>query len=442
MQAIRETQEQLERTKKDKNATLSQLRGLQSKLAERQKLIGNINQEIYEINKNIQYSAKEIAGLRQDLEVLKIKYAQSVRYAYKNRSSYNMVAFLFASSDFNEAIRRLKYLKKYRDYRKEQAAQIRLTQTKIQTKLGILNTEKSAKDQLKSAEEQQRMVILKETTEKDQVVRELKGKEKELNEDIEKNRKAARQVDNMIEKVIQREIELARKKAEEEERKRREEEQRRAAAAAATPGNVNVTTGSGTRSASGGTTTPATGTGSKPATTVTNNPVVASNLPKPSAPRSTASYISTLTPEAAALSTSFEANHGRLPWPVEKGFISLGYGTYTHPTQEKVKLENYGVDISTNQGAAVRAVFEGTVTNVVYSPVFGSVIIINHGQYFSVYRGLASASVKKDQKVQTKQNIGTVGVNEEGANILNFQIWKVGKNNQSTKLDPAGWIAR
>ena len=143
LEAIRETQEQLVITKKDKNATIGQLRALQNKLAERQKLINNINQEVAAINQNIQYSAKEIAQLRQNLDMLKIRYAQSIRYAYKNRSSYNMLAFLFSSDDFNEAIRRLKYLKKYRDYRKEQADQIRITHSSMEKKLGILNKEKS-----------------------------------------------------------------------------------------------------------------------------------------------------------------------------------------------------------------------------------------------------------------------------------------------------------
>ena len=450
LETIRITQEQLELTKKDKNASLSQLRALQSKLSERQRLIGNINQEIGAINQNITASSKEVNDLRTNLSGLKIRYAQSVRYAYKNRSSYSMLAFVFSATDYNSAVRRLKYLKKYRDYRKQQAEEIRLTQSKIEQKIGVLNSERAEKDMLLTAEEQQRQVILRETSEKDRVVRDLKGREKQLSTDIERNRRAAKKVDNDIAKVIQREIELARKKAEEEERRRRVEEEKKrldeqkrlaAVAAAERAKTVNVATGSGTRPAVPGS------NNKVPATTKTigpENEPVAATAPVKAPPKKIAStsYVSNLTPEAAAMSNSFEANQGRLPWPVEKGYVSLGFGTYKHPTEDKITLENYGVDISTNNGAPARSVFEGTVTTAFYADGIGWVVIISHGQYFSVYRGLANVSVRKDQKVSTKQTIGTVGPNDEGATVLNFQIWKVGKNNQSSKLNPAGWIAR
>ena len=198
MEAIRQTQEQLEITRKDKNASVAQLRALQTKLAERQKLIGNINQEIAAINQNIQYSSKEISALRNNLELLKVRYAQSIRYAYKNRASYNMLAFLFSSDDFNEAVRRLRYLKTYRDYRKEQAEQIRLTQAKIENKINVLNSERSQKDVLRMAEEQQKLAVLREANETDKVVRELKGREKELAKTIAKNQKSLRQLERTI----------------------------------------------------------------------------------------------------------------------------------------------------------------------------------------------------------------------------------------------------
>ncbi|MBS1783523.1 MAG: peptidoglycan DD-metalloendopeptidase family protein [Bacteroidetes bacterium] len=426
MQAIRETQEQLEMTKKDKNVSLAQLRALQNKLAARQRLIGNINEEISEINKNILSSSHEISGLRLNLDMLKVRYAQSVRYAYKNRASYNMIAFLFSATDFNEAIRRLKYLKKYRDYRKEQAEQIRTTQTKIEKKIGELNTVKSQKDVLRAAEEQQKIAVQQEANETDKVVRELKGREKELAHNIDQNRKAARNVDQAIHRIIQKEIELARRKAEEEQRKKREEQARSMNNYSATNPS-NATTGTSSK-ITVEKTNPATNT----ITTRPREPRVASN---------TSSYISNLTPEVAALSAGFEHNRGRLPWPVEKGFISQGFGKYQHPVETKVYLENNGIDISTNPGTAVRAVFPGVVTSVFFAGL-GSVVVINHGEFFTVYNGLSSVSVKKDQSVSGKQTIGVVGTNNEGANVVNFQIWKITKGNQSVKLDPAQWIAR
>jgi septal ring factor EnvC (AmiA/AmiB activator) len=430
MEAIRQTEEQLEATKKDKNATMGQLRALQNKLSERQRLIGNINDEIGQINNNIQRSNQEVNHLKENLQTLKMRYAQSIRYAYMTRSSYDMLAFLFSANDFNEALRRMRYLKKYRDYRKQQADKIRVTQGEIVRKIDVLNSEKTKKDILLTAEMQQKLVLQKERDETNSVVKNLKGREKELLRAIEKDRKAAQQLNKAVAEIIRREIEIARKKAEEEqrrkmeeERKRKEEEARREALARGANG---IKVNQGTTSSPGTPATPA-----KPA----QQPIAMNTPPKPRPAAS--SYNFEMTPEVAALSNSFENNRGRLPWPVEKGFISEGFGRHQHPVAEKVIVENYGVDIRTSPGATARSVFEGTVTKVFYVDGLSWNVLINHGRYYTLYSRLTNVSVKKDQQVKTKQVIGTVGADEQGETVMNFQIWKDGN-----KLDPAGWIAR
>lgn len=436
MESIRETQEQLEATKKDKKATLSQLRALQAKLDARQRLIGNINDELGQIDNNIHSSSNEISQLQQKLELQKFRYAQSVRYAYKNRNSYNMLAFLFSSDDFNDALRRLKYLHKYRDYRKEQADQIRVTQGVIKQKIGVLNNQKTEKSLLLTAQEQQKQELVKETNQTNQVAQELKGREKELVADIARNQKAAKDVQRAIERVIQREIELARKKAMEEEARKRaaEEARQRAANAAPRPGSTPTTGGSGMRAES-----------ERPANAgVANNNSNLKPVPAATHTRSNEdmSYRMSLTPEATALANGFEANRGRLPWPVEKGFISAHFGRQKHPIYKNIEIDVAGVNITTPSGAAARAVYDGTVTSVMTIPGAGTVVMVNHGTYFTVYGGLASASVQKNQTVRTKQVIGTIGTNDDGVPVIDFQVWKVGSNNHTSKMDPEGWIAR
>ena len=286
---------------------------------------------------------------------------------------------------------------------------------------------------LLTAQEQQKQELVKETNQTNQVAQELKGREKELMADIARNQKAARDMQRAIERIIQREIELARKKAAEEEARKRamEEARQRAANAAPRPG----------------TTTP--GTGMKAESERPSGTSVASGTPSRSIPAATRpvrnnedlSYKMSLTPEATALANGFEANHGRLPWPVEKGFVSAHFGPHPHPLEPKVIIDNAGVNITTPAGAAARAVYDGTVTSVL--TVGGStVVVINHGTYFTVYGGLASANVQKNQSVKTKQVIGTVGPNDDGVPVIDFQVWKVGSNNKSYKIDPEGWIAR
>ena len=260
LESIRESQDQLAETKKNKNATLSQLRALQAKLDARLRLIGNINQEMEAISGTIQTSTQEVGQLRNNLGVLKMRYAQSIRYAYKSRSSSTMLAFLFSSTDYNEAMRRLKYLKRYRDYRQQQAEEIRMTEDRIEHKIGVLNNEKAQKDRLLSAQEQQRQVLQQETAETNNVVRELKGREKELITDIEKNRKAARQVERAVAAIIAREIEEQRRRAQEEARRqaaaeaaRAKAEEQRRVAAAGSYGGVKLAPGVNGHSAAGNT---------------------------------------------------------------------------------------------------------------------------------------------------------------------------------------------
>jgi len=449
MESIKETQQQLDATRSDKKASLTELRALQSKLAERQHLITNINQEIGTINNNIQLSANEIQQLREKLNVLKIRYAQSVRYSYMNRSSYNMLAFLFSASDFNAAMRRMRYLKKYRDYRKHQAEEIKAMNATIEQKIDILNMAKTQKNILRTAEEQQKLVIQKETNEKDKVVAALKGRESELSHEISDNQKSLRQLEKAISAAIKREIEIARKKAEEErkkeeERKRKEEEARIAAAKAAEEArksqDVKVVTGSGVKSAIPGNPRYNPGANKYPSTSREEEVKVSAPAIEPSRPKAT-SYNLSLTPEVAALSNDFESNRGKLPWPVEKGFIAEGFGRQKHPVYN-IETTNDGVEIQTNPNAAVRAVFEGTVTNIFYVPGMGQCVLVNHGRFFTVYSRLGNVSVGKGSKVNMKQTIGTVGPNDNGEYLIHFELWKVTGNDKSAPQDPSGWIAR
>lgn len=435
LETIKETERQLASTQKDTKATMGQLRALQAKLAGRQKLINNINNEMEQIGSSIQKSTAEIEKLKENLAVLELRYAQSVRYAYKSRSSYDMLAFLFSADDFNEAMRRMKYLKRYRDYRKDQADKIRLTQSKLQEEVSNLNTEKAKKDILLTAEQQQKQAIEQDKNKTDEIIRELKGQEKELTAKILANRKTQQRIDKAVEEIIRKELELARKKAEEErrrreaeERRKREEEERLAKEAEAKRKAELAAR-------------------NKPGTITVNPPPANDPPPKPE-PKPAATkpvepvkeapkYDYGLTPEAAALSHSFEANKGKLPWPVEKGFISLGYGPYKHPIAEKVTLENLGVNISTNRGAAVRSCFEGTVLKVFTMDGKQWNILINHGRYATLYMNLTDVVVKANQKVQTKQNLGRAAVNEDGESIINLQIWQ-----ETQKVNPEYWIAR
>lgn len=138
---------------------------------------------------------------------------------------------------------------------------------------------------------------------------------------------------------------------------------------------------------------------------------------------------------SVALSSSFEENKNKLPWPVSTGFISEKFGRQNHPVLKGIVTQNDGVKIQTKQNEKVKSVFDGEVRSVAFIPPFGNTVIINHGDYFSVYAGLKDVYVKTGQRVSTNQEIGQIISNKEGISELRFQIRK-----QFTALDPQAWL--
>lgn len=144
-----------------------------------------------------------------------------------------------------------------------------------------------------------------------------------------------------------------------------------------------------------------------------------------------------LTPSERELSTSFASNQGKLPWPCERGFISGTFGEHAHPVLEYVKVKNNGIDIMTERGSSVRAVFNGKVSKVMSFPNFNKVVIIRHGEYLTVYSNLTDVTVKEGQEIKTRQTIGRVFTSTEDQKTeLHFELWK-GKTLQNPEL----WLA-
>ncbi len=419
LDAIGETERQLDAIKKDKNATLGQLRALQNKLADRQRLISNINDEMDDIDKTIKLSSREVGTLKQRLDILKVRYAQSIRYAYESRGSYNMLAFIFSSSDFNDAMRRMKYLKKFREYRKQQVDQIRMTQDQLQHKIGTLAQQKTDKEKLVLSQEQQKQVLEQETKEKNQTIEGLKGKEGQLLKDIEKNRLTTVRINNAINVYIEKEMAEAQRKAEEAAKKL-------AAANPKAPGTTSAVTPIKPIA------------GKEPAT----SPGMPKFTPHTKTHTTNEAPALLLAPTDVALAENFEGNKGKLYWPVDKGYITDHFGRHPHPAVPTVIIENYGIDIQTTQGAPVKAVFDGTVTKV-FSPIGSNwVIMVKHGNFFTVYSGLQSTNVKVDDQVRARQVLGIVAENDEHQPTINFQIWQFYGKNSKKNLNPEPWLGR
>ena len=394
-------QKQQSAISKDKKASLGQLNLIQSKLQKRFAVIENINDEVRLIENNIYFSNREIYRLEKQLDTLKEHYGRTIEYAYKNRSSYDMLNFIFTSAGFNDAVKRVAYLKSYRKYREDQVASISRTKAELERKKNQLSQNKQEKSKALEEQNRQKQILEEEKNEKAGFVNKLKAREKELLKELDAKKRLDRNLQNAIAAIVRREIEDARKRAAAEEAKRIALEN----AAKTKPTNEG-------------------GTAKTPVTTTV--------APKPAATVRKTTVLES-TPEVTRVSVGFENNRRNLPWPVEVGTITSGFGKRSIEGT-KLMEDNIGVTIGTQQGATVKVVFEGVVSSV-FDVAGSQAVTIKHGKYFTTYYNLSSVSVSKGAQVTMGQSIGRAGVNDDGDGEILFVV-----NNESTFVDPQGWL--
>ncbi|MBO9200398.1 MULTISPECIES: murein hydrolase activator EnvC family protein [Niastella] len=419
----------LKDTKKNTKAGLLQLTMVQKKLRLREQAIGNINQQINYIEGTIGKSKNEIERLKGELDTLKQQYAKSIVYAYKNRSNYDFLNFIFSASSFNDALRRVQYLRAYRLYREEQASTIKNTQVLLHDKITGLETSRKEKDVVLQKQEKQKEELEDEKKEKNDILSKLKAREKEISKELTSKQKADLKLKSAINSAIAREIKIARDKAIAEARAREEAEaaeNSKKLAAADAARKAREKEEAAAKKAAEPKTTPAAS-----APVAKAEPKVE---PKKEPVKKTESVLEA-TPEGSRISGSFESNRGRLPWPVEKGNVKIHFGTYSIEGT-KLRGNNPGITLATEPGAVVKAVFEGEVSRIFDIDGNWSVLI-RHGKYFTVYSNLSSVSVSKDQKVTSGQMLGRAAANDDGNGEIEFLLMQENRN-----LDPESWIRR
>ena len=392
-QELADLQKNYNQIKGQRSATLGQLSVLKRKIQVQERYLNNINREIRYLNDDIYSSTLEIIKMRKQLDTLKAQYARSVVYAYKNRSNYDFLNFIFSATNFNDALKRITYLKSYRSYREQQVNSIIETQQQIekrkQLQIGQMNEKKMAiQNQAKQVE-----VLQGQKKEKDEAVNELRSKEKELKKQIASKQKRDRDLKSAILAIVRREA----KKAEEE------------AKAKARAKESTATTDVSAANTNARTTTP---------------------TAKPK------SYLD-LNAEDVKLNASFESNRGKLPWPVDNGVVSIHFGPY-EVEGTKLRGDNPGITVATpSAGMAVKSVFNGEVAGV-YNMGDGMAVTIRHGKYFTTYSNLTSVTVGKGMDVATGQAIGKVGQADDGSGgQIDFILMIETKN-----VNPEPWLRR
>ncbi|HZH38015.1 MAG TPA: peptidoglycan DD-metalloendopeptidase family protein [Flavisolibacter sp.] len=393
---LKEIQANYNKVKGQQNATIGQLNILQNKMQVQNRFISNINNEIKLLSDDIYVSNVELTRLQRQMDTLKSEYARSVVYTYKNNSTYDYINFIFSAGSFNDALRRVSYLKSYQAYNQSKVKTIRETQSLIEQRkqqlLSKTNQKQSAlqnqKSQLNELEDQKK--------EKDQVVAKLKNQANDLGNQIAVKRKRDNQLKNQIAAAIRREIERARAEAKKREEAERAAEASRAKANAPTPGSTTTTA-------------------AKPkVSTARREPIP-------------------LNEGELKLANSFERNRGGLPWPVDNGFVSIPFGV---SNIGGLMMDNPGLTISTQAaGVAVKAVFEGEIS-AVSNTGEGMMVMVRHGRYFTVYSNLSSATVNRGDVVRTGQQIGRAATADDGSGGQVDFMLMVGEKN----VNPRPWL--
>jgi len=388
LKEIKEVQTLLNSEKKKERNIFNEIANQNKKIKLSTELIRNSQKQNRVLSDDIYTATLKSNKLKRELKVLQADYAKTIVKSRKTRSEQSRILFILSSDNFLQAYKRMQYMKQYANFRKTQGDEIKEKTVELQELTRRLEVQKVKQQAILAEQEKERKVLEDDKKVQNQLLAEVKKDQKKYGKQIKDKQAETKKIDREIKAVIQKAIAEANRKAKEKAEKERLAREK--------------------------------ATGKK-------------ETPEKSKPISSTKF--DLTPEEKTLSNSFKTNRGRLPWPVEKGFISLQYGDVPLPGMPNVTVHNSGLEITTESGSSVRAVFEGEVFKI---QSIGNIklVYIRHGEYVSIYQNLSSISVSNGQKVSTKQKIGTISNNHEGKAVLKFVI-----SQNDTFMNPQSWLS-
>ncbi len=389
---IRDNEKLLLSVKSKEKSAMNVFMIQKNKIRLKEILINTTEKQAKYLANDMYINQMKINKLNKELAVLKVDYAKMIVKSYKSRSEQSRAMFILSSDNFLQAYKRAQYLKQYTSFRKNQGEEIKSKSVQLVNYNNKLNAQKIAKQKLIAENEKEKSGLIKEKQEQEKLVNSIKKDKNRIVSDIRKKQRESKTIDKQIDRLIREAIAEANRKAALEKAK-----------AKALANNSNASP-------------------KEVAAAVAKEPVSSSRIE--------------LTPEAKLIADNFRANRGSLPWPVEKGFISLGYGDQAHPIYNTLVIHNSGVEITTNEGASARAVFGGEVASVMILSPVNKAVMIQHGDYFTIYQNLSSVSVNKGDKISIKQTLGRVRTNgDTGKTVIKFLLLQ-----NTTYTNPQAWL--
>jgi septal ring factor EnvC (AmiA/AmiB activator) len=406
---IRENEILLQSVSKKEKSAVTVFAIQTTKIKLKETLINTTEKQTKLLGNDMYINQVQINKLKEQLDVLKEDYSRMIAKSYKSRSEQSRAMFILSSKNFLQAYKRVQYMKQYTNYRKLQGEEIKTKTGELIVYNGKLNVQKTAKQKLIEENEKERLSLEKEKQQQEKLVKTIKKDKSKIAGDIKKKQQEARAIDRQIDRLIREAIAEANRKAAMERAMEKAKAESKAAAKAASKAASKAESDSEIKT--------------RAKAIVSSEAAVSSSKIE-------------LTGESKILADNFKANRGKLPWPVERGVVSSAYGDHPHPVISTLMVHNSGVDISTDQGASARAVFGGVVTSVLVTSPITKAVVIQHGDYFTVYQNLSSVSVGKGDKVSVKQSIGKIRTSgDTGKTVMKFIIMQ-----NTIYNNPASWL--
>jgi septal ring factor EnvC (AmiA/AmiB activator) len=466
---IKEQERKLQANRKNVKQRLENLQIINTEIADKRRIIDTIRQDLNILDGNIAIMDVQLKNLEQKLDERKQNYIKSMRYMHRNRSLQNQLMFIFSAHNFTQMFRRMRFTREYAQYQRAQGEAVMVMQEQMIQAQKELTSAKRQKNDLLYQGEQERKNLESKQMEQQNVVNTLQKEQKTIESLLAEQRKKDAALNAQIEKLIAEEVARAKARAE-AEAKRLAEEKRKAAEAAAKKRaeelarkkvaaeaaareNARRIAEAKAREERAKQQALAAAKKSAEEKKAAEKAAREAEAARREAERKAAEETKahqremaeakkkeneeresfTVSTEDRRLSGNFESNRGRLPMPISGGYrIVSGFGQHDVDGLKGVRLDNKGINIKGQPGAQARSIFDGEVCAVFnIGGVMG--VMVRHGSYISVYTNLSSVSVRRGQRVSTRQTLGAV--NSEG--ILQFQLRK-----GTAPQNPSRWLSR
>ena len=350
----------LSNSSKKKGLIISNAEDLNYKIKLQQNLISNINNQLNLILNEIDANEIQLTNLKNKEVSLKEELAKMLLTGYKKKSNLNKLMFIFSSSSFQQAYKRIQYFKQYANFQSKTLSKIKITSSEIENIIIALDSQKTNKQLLINENENIKKELSIQYSDLNELIAEVNKDQKKYKNEIREKQKLSREIDKKIEKLIREAL-------------------------------ANSKRNEG---------------GFK------------------------------LSEEAQLISKNFNANKGRLPSPVIRGNVVLGFGKQPHPIVKTATIQSNGVRIRTSSDVEARTIFDGEVYSIIVSKNNSRTVLIQHGNFFTVYKNLSQTYVSKGDKLKTKEVIGKIATDPlNGQTILSFSIFYNG-----VPQNPRTWI--